>query len=327
MKMHLEADRAMRTTELVILNYNGRRHLEELLPTALAEANAYPGDCRVVVIDNRSTDSDADWINRQFPEVGVWIAPENEFLFSYNTYAARSKAAILVFLNNDLKLLQGFVQPLVQPFAEDDVFAVSATSRDWQSREFTFGPTRLSCHHGDYFWLPEYGRQEYSHTLFTSGGFMAVDRLKFLELGGFDRLYHPAYCEDLDLCFRAWRNGWRCLFQPLSVVLHREHGSWKNKSGNPTQRLMLRNKFLFVWSSLPKGAGTLERATYIIIKAFRKFSKGIRWELSTFLHALRDWRVVCKKNKYFQASHFELNAINVKINSPPQLPVKSQPMS
>ena len=30
-----------------------------------------------------------------------------------------------------------------------------------------------------------------------------------MELGGFNRLFYPAYCEDLDLCFRAWRRGFR----------------------------------------------------------------------------------------------------------------------
>ena len=43
---------------------------------------------------------------------------------------------------------------------------------------------------------------------------MAVDRNKFVELGGFNRLFAPAYCEDVDLCFRAWRQGWRCIYDP-----------------------------------------------------------------------------------------------------------------
>ena len=44
----------MKSVDLAILNYMGRKHLEHLLPTALAEAERYIGSCRVVVVDNQS---------------------------------------------------------------------------------------------------------------------------------------------------------------------------------------------------------------------------------------------------------------------------------
>ena len=44
----------MKSVDLAILNYKGRKHLEHLLPTALAEAERYIGTCRVVVVDNQS---------------------------------------------------------------------------------------------------------------------------------------------------------------------------------------------------------------------------------------------------------------------------------
>ena len=306
----------MPTAELVILNYNGRKHLEELLPTALAEAKAYPGECRVVVIDNRSTDPDPDWVRCQFPQAEVWIAPENDFLFSYNAYASQSQAAILVFLNNDLKLLEGFVSPLIQPFAQNDVFAVSATSRDWENQSFTFGPMQLRSHHGDYYWMPDYERQSRSHTLFASGGFMAVDRLKFLELGGFSRIYHPAYCEDLDLCFRAWRRGWRCLFEPRSKVLHREHGSWNTGSGSRADRLMLRSKLFFEWSSLPPAAGCGERWAYFVYERCRELTRGSGWRLATHFAAWREWQTMRSEHGGSRATLEELDAIMARIAWP-----------
>jgi len=65
------------TVELVILNYNGRHHLEHLLPTAIQEAECYGPDCRVVVIDNLSPDDDATWVRENYPSVKVWLAPKN----------------------------------------------------------------------------------------------------------------------------------------------------------------------------------------------------------------------------------------------------------
>ncbi len=246
----------MDSVSLAILNYNGRKHLEYLLPTACAAAKNYPGSCSVLVLDNRSTDPDVEWIRREFPAVRVVVAPKNDFLFSYNWLLPQLPEEIVVLLNNDLRVDKQFLEPLIQHFKSPDVFAVSASSYDWEGRERTIGPARLIFCNGFYGWKYEPGRQEPCHTLFTSGGFMAVNRQKFLELGGFNRLFHPAYCEDLDLCFRAWRRGWRSIYEPASVVWHREQATWS--ADKVTNKLQLRNSLLFQWSSLPmeRGRGT-----------------------------------------------------------------------
>ena len=59
----------MPKVELVILNYNGLKHLEHLLPSALAEVQRYPGQCRVVVVDNLSTQQDKEWVLQNFLDV------------------------------------------------------------------------------------------------------------------------------------------------------------------------------------------------------------------------------------------------------------------
>ena len=57
--------------------------------------------------------------------------------------------------------------------------------------EVTSGPARLKFNNGFYSWKFDTQHQKTCHTLFTSGGFMAVDRKKFVELGGFNRLFYP----------------------------------------------------------------------------------------------------------------------------------------
>lgn len=239
------------TVELVILNYNGRHHLEHLLPTALREAENHGPGCQIVVLDNRSTKDDVAWVAREFPSVKEWVAPRNDYLFSYNEYAKQSTAGILVLLNNDLKLCENFLPPLLRHFKQEDVFSVGATSLDWEGKEFTCGPSILRYQNGFYDWKYDCSRQKLCHTFFTSGGFMAVDRVKFLQLGGFDRLYYPAYVEDVDLCFQAWRRGWRCIYEPASRVLHREGGSWKAEKDSNLDAKLLRNSLLFQWLNLP----------------------------------------------------------------------------
>lgn len=275
--------------ELAILNYNGRHHLEHLLPTAIQEASTCRSNCCVVVLDNGSSMGELNWISSTFPTVHVVSAPANDYLFSYNWYAQQTEAEILVFLNNDLKLCSGFLAPLLAHFSRTDVFSVSATSRNWEDTFFTFGPIQLKNHHGAWYWQPEFAKQKTSPTLFTSGGFMAVDRKKFLEIGGFDRLYYPAYCEDLDLCFRAWKNRWRCIFEPKSIVLHRENGSWAKNGNDRASYLQTRGGWLFVWKNLPNSSDFWERIAYFMLQLASSLVSRKIWFYMAWLDANRIW--------------------------------------
>jgi len=288
----------MKSVCLAILNYNGRRHLEHLLPTACVAAKNFPGSCAVLVLDNRSPDPDVEWVRREFPTVKVTVAPKNDFLFSYNWLAEKRDEDIIVFLNNDLKLFPDFVQPLMRHFDMSDVFAVTATSRDWDDRVFTCGPARLKSHHGFYHWDYERERQELCHTLFCSGGFMAVDRKKFLELGGFNRLFWPGYGEDLDLGFRAWRKGWRCIFEPASMVLHRENGTWGEDGDSRVARMCLRTALLFQWAALPIAAPWPERLVFFVLTAGKKLGRGQSWWLWVWIGSWMEWQ---KRRKDYQS--------------------------
>lgn len=282
----------MKDVCLAILNYNGRKHLEFLLPTACAAADNYEGRAEVLVLDNLSTEPDVEWMAREFPQVRVVTAEANDFLFSYNWLLPQLSEEIVVILNNDLRLDPGFLAPLVRHFEATDVFAVSASSYDWEGTERSIGPSRLTFANGFYRWNFEPERQQLCHTLFASGGFMAVDRKKFIELGGFSRLFHPAYCEDLEIGFRAWARGWRSIYEPSSVVWHREQASWKVSKAAKLNSLHLRNGLLFQWSSLPLGRDRLKR-WYSIAKIMGGgLVKGdLEW-LSVYCASLRFWRKV-----------------------------------
>lgn len=306
----------MNSVCLAILNYNGRQHLEHLLPTAVAAARQCPVACSVLVLDNRSTDPDGEWVTREFPSVRVIVAPENDYLFSYNWLLAQLRDDIVVILNNDLRVHEHFVAPLLRHFQSTDVFAVSAASYDWEGRERTIGPARLTYRNGFYGWSYEPRRQELCHTLFTSGGFMAVDRRKFLELGGFSRLFHPAYCEDLDLCFRAWRRGWRCIYEPTSLVWHREQASWNASPAARPNRLNLRHSLLFQWSSLPMNHSRLSRWWSLAKLIGGGLLRGDHLWLSIYSSAWRDWRRMRKQFPGLKVSEAELAAIQDAIAVP-----------
>ncbi len=302
----------MRSACLAILNYNGVRHLEFLLPTIPAAIAGAEGPVSVVVLDNRSTEPDLAWLAQHAPQVAAVVAPQNDYLYSYNHFLASRTEDIVVLLNNDLRLAPGFLPALLRHFDHEDVFSVGATSRDWDDITYTCGPARLQSHHGVYHWDWERSRQELSPTLFTSGGFMAVDRRRFLELGGFNRLFFPGYGEDLDLCFRAWRKGWRCLFEPAAVAFHRENGTFSTRA----QLLMERSQWLFQWSSLPVCANWPERTAMTLLTAARRAMKGdAGWWLRRH-RTRREWNQV--KNHYasLMTSPAELASMRARIEEP-----------
>ncbi len=78
---------------------------------------------------------------------------------------------------------------------------------------------------------------------FCSGAFLMVRRSAWLQLGGLDDAYAPAYYEETDLCLRLWQNGLRVVYDPLIVICHIEYGSARNPLAPVAQ--MKRNQALF----------------------------------------------------------------------------------
>jgi GT2 family glycosyltransferase len=276
----------MKSVCLAILNYNGVQHLEHLLPSLPAGAEGFHGTLKPVVLDNRSSKGDEAWVRANHPEVEFVTAPGNEFMYSYNWLASQRSEDIFILINNDTRLTPGFIAQITRHFPSDDLFSVCAHSLSWEGTEDTCGPARLTRQHGFYRWAYDMKRQQLCHTLYSSSGFMAVDRKKFLELGGFSRLYFPMYCDDLDLGFRAWRRGWRSIYDPDSVLYHRENGSG---ASDWVQRHDLRNSLLFEWSSLPIEAFASQRGLRLANLIGRELLSGRRFWFPVWKEARKRW--------------------------------------
>jgi len=127
---------------------------------------------------------------------------------------------------------------------------------------------------------------------------MACDRKKFLEIGGFDTLYKPAYWEDIDLSWRAReKHGYKILFEPRSQVFHNHETTNVSVFGLRRMEIMaMRNQVLFVWKNF-KGQKLLKHflwlpyhLTFTTIR-----TKGIF--LVAFLQAINHWRKTRHESK------------------------------
>lgn len=263
-----ECGSAFDAASVVIPNWNGRDLLEKYVPSFLDALRANPRN-ELIIVDNGSTDGSVEFVRRHFPEARVLALPENRgFGGGSNAGIRAARNDIVVLLNNDMRVGTDFLAPLLEPFADEKVFAVT-------SQIFFNDPSRLREETGLTQGWWERGRLRVRHRIddevlelfpcfYPGGGSSAFDRRKLLELGGFDALYHPFYLEDTDLGYRAWKRGWKVLYQPRSIVYHEHRGTIGRRFSKPQIDAVLeKNFFLFCWKNIHSWPRLLSHFTYM----------------------------------------------------------------
>ena len=215
---------------LALVSCEGRTLLEKCL-ASLAGID-YPRDrLETLVYDNGSTDGTVAWLAERHPEVRVIAAAHNEgFAAPCNRLADATAASRVCFVNNDVEVEPDFLRRLVEAARDTDAACVGARilSSDGETIEFDGGSMNFIGHgaplRGGASARDHAGDHTPFETLFASGATMLVDREVFCEAGGFDESYF-AYFEDVDLGWRLWTLGERCVQAPAARVRHLEHGS------------------------------------------------------------------------------------------------------
>jgi O-antigen biosynthesis protein len=209
---------------IVILNYNGLGYLKECLPSVIRAAQIYGKDSEVMVVDNASVDQSREYIRDNFPHVNLLALKENfSFTRAMNKGICAARNSIVIGLNNDINADEGFIAPLIRHFNQKDTFAVAAKMLFRDKGGLNFGRATPSFKYG--FFIRKLEDSDCSrNSLYASGGAFAVDKQKFLKLGGFDEDI-SVYWEDLDLCYRAWKQGFKTIFEPESILYHKFHGT------------------------------------------------------------------------------------------------------
>lgn len=273
---------------IVIPAYNGRSHLEANLPSLL-EATRGRAGLEVIVVDDGSVDETPEFLAGRFPAVTVIaLAANRGFAGACNAGAHAAKGDLVYFLNSDARVREDFLDPVVKGFGDPAVFAVGSRGIPGSEQGtvtvavpfFRFG---LFGHRYVVTDIPPRPIPAY----FVSAGHAAFAREKFLALGGFDELYRPFYWEDIDLCFRAWRQGWKVLLEPQSVVRHAGQGTiGRFYIPRRIQSIYWKNRFLFIWKNLRDRALVAEHLACLpLILACLPVVKGLA-VLRGFVEAL-----------------------------------------
>jgi N-acetylglucosaminyl-diphospho-decaprenol L-rhamnosyltransferase len=241
-------------THILVLNYNGRGLLADCLPSIVAAAGASPVPCRVTVVDNGSTDGSCEFVASHWPEVG-YIRESNLGLASFNRVLERLDEPVVLLLNNDIKLDPHAVGPLLKVFeAHDDALFSAPLCWTFDGRTYEGMKTRVRTRFGlvqGMCRVPGFEETlDKSDLTAAAGPVLAVDRRRFLALGGYDPIYFPGRIEDLDLGFRGWMAGYRGYYVPESVAWHRGFGTFEPLLGaGRCDELASRNTLIFAWKN------------------------------------------------------------------------------
>jgi GT2 family glycosyltransferase len=214
---------------IVILNYNGRALLEQFLPFVIK----YSSNASILVADNGSTDGSLDLLKDYFPSVTTIKLDKNYgFCGGYNRVLKQIDAEYYILLNSDVEVTPGWLDPLVSILDKNpDVAAVQPKILSFHERsrlEYAGAGGGLIdmmgypyCR-GRIFNYTEIDSGQYDdecEIFWATGACLCIRAQVFHQAGGFDDTFF-AHMEEIDLCWRIRRMGFRINYSGRSTVFH-----------------------------------------------------------------------------------------------------------
>ena len=244
---------------VVILNWNGKKLLEEFLPSVIR----FSPDTQIIVTDNASTDKSIEFLKNNFPGVKIIQNTKNYgFAGGYNIALQSINSKYYILLNSDVEVTDGWLTSLIS-FMETDVGVGAAQPKikAWhQKDQFEYAGAAGGfidkwgypfCRGRIFNELEEdEGQYEDAKEVFwATGACMVVRAEVFKEAGGFDADFF-AHMEEIDLCWRIKNLGYKIFCVPQSVVYHLGGGTLNKYSPRKTY-LNFRNNLMMMIKNLP----------------------------------------------------------------------------
>lgn len=181
----------------------------------------------IILADDCSTDLTCE-IAKIAKNISICKTPENyKFLRNCNHAAQKARGKYILFLNNDTQVQANWLEPLTSLMEKEPLIGLTGA-------KLIYPDGRLQ-EAGGILWndgsawnygngknpaLPEYNYVK--NVDYISGAAIMIRKTLWLQIGGFDERFSPAYCEDSDLALEVRKKGYQVVFQPKSLVVHFE---------------------------------------------------------------------------------------------------------
>jgi len=263
---------------VIIPNWNGASYLPTCLDSLRRQS--YP-DFEVIVVDNGSSDGSLELLGRDYPEVKVVALPENRgFAGGVNAGIREAQGEIIAVFNNDAEADPRWLEELAGALARHPEAGMATP------KVLLFDRRDVINSAGDFYgvdgvpgnrgvWQHDEGQFDGEEYVFGAAGVASAYRRAMLdEVGLFDEEFF-AFCEDVDLAWRAQLAGWKCIYAPRAVVYHKLSATG---GGRMASYYCGRNFIFVVAKNYPRSL--LRRYWWRIVAAQLR----IAWE------ALKAWR-------------------------------------
>ena len=222
---------------IIIVSYNGREHLRRCL--ASLQAYEPTAESEVIVVDNDSRDGSADVVASEFPDVRLERIPRNlGFAAGANRGAREATGEAIVLLNPDTEIEADPFAPMLTYLREHPNVGIVAPrllnpdgSLQLSCRSFPSFSTALfnryslltrlfpRNRYSKQYLLSDWRHDSIREVDWLSGACLMVRRSLFEQIGLLDEGYFM-YIEDVDLCQRVHRAGYKVVYLPQVSVVH-----------------------------------------------------------------------------------------------------------
>lgn len=293
----------MKKLAVIILNWNGIKLLKELLPKV--SATTVNDNVDLIVADNGSTDGSCAWVRAHHPEVKLLEFPENYgFSGGYNRALKETEYPYTVLLNSDVETTPGWAETLLEYMeGHPAVGACQPKLRSYYNRDmFEYAGAAGGlidalgypyCY-GRLFDCVERDNGQYDtprEVAWASGAALMVRTKLYLELGGLDVDFF-AHMEEIDLCLRMRRAGYKVMAVPQAMVYHMGGASLDHSNPKKTY-LNFRNNLLLLHKNLPprKAKSLLLKRRLLDTLSWGMFLAKLKFgHANAILRAHRDFR-------------------------------------
>jgi len=242
--------------DIVIPSYNARDLLKKNLPKILKYS---PEVNQIIIVDDGGNDDTQEFLKKNFPEIKVLKNKQNlGFPKSVNRGISVSKADFVVLLNNDVCPTNRYIQSALKYFKDEDVFAVTLNEKH-------SAPPHLVWKKGKLHFTRSEDKSKLRYSAWASGGTAIFRRSLWNKLGGFNEVYSPGYWEDIDLGWRAWKSGYKIIFDPQAKVVHQHESSFNKLDQNYLNLIKQRNELICTWLNISDTSLSLSHMMSMIL--------------------------------------------------------------